>query len=50
MSKPTVLGGHGDNTVPLVGITNIAGIPISSLIAPARLEEIVTRARKGGGE
>jgi len=45
-----VLGGHGDDMVPLVGSTNIAGIPIASLIAPERLEEIVTRARKGGGE
>jgi malate dehydrogenase len=45
-----VLGGHGDDMVPLVGSTNVGGIPVSKLIAPERLEEIVTRARKGGGE
>ncbi len=45
-----VLGGHGDDMVPLVGSTNVGGIPISKLIAADRLEEIVTRARKGGAE
>jgi malate dehydrogenase len=45
-----VLGGHGDDMVPLVGSTNVGGIPISRLIPAARLEEIVNRARKGGGE
>jgi len=45
-----VLGGHGDDMVPLVGSTNVGGIPISKLIPAERLEEIVTRARKGGGE
>jgi malate dehydrogenase len=45
-----VLGGHGDDMVPLIGSTNVGGIPISKLIPADRLEEIVTRARKGGGE
>jgi malate dehydrogenase len=45
-----VLGGHGDDMVPLVGSTNVGGIPISKLIKPDRLEAIVDRARKGGGE
>ncbi|HLK55626.1 MAG TPA: malate dehydrogenase [Chthonomonadaceae bacterium] len=45
-----VLGGHGDDMVPLVGSTNIGGIPISKLIPAERLEAIVARARKGGGE
>ncbi len=45
-----VLGGHGDDMVPLVGSTNIGGIPISKLIPADRLEAIVDRARKGGGE
>src|SRR5262249_22091145 len=45
-----VLGGHGDDMVPLVGSTNVGGIPISSLIPADRLEQIVDRARKGGGE
>ncbi len=45
-----VLGGHGDDMVPLVGSTNVGGIPVSSLIPAERLEAIVERARKGGGE
>ena len=45
-----VLGGHGDDMVPLVGSTNVGGKPISSLIPADRLEAIVDRARKGGGE
>jgi malate dehydrogenase len=45
-----VLGGHGDDMVPLVGSTNVGGIPIRKLIKPDRLEAIVDRARKGGGE
>ena len=45
-----VLGGHGDTMVPLVGPTNIGGIPVSELIPGGRLEEIVQRTRDGGGE
>ena len=45
-----VLGGHGDDMVPLVGSTNVGGIPVSKLIPADRLEAIVERARKGGGE
>src|SRR5579884_88457 len=45
-----VLGGHGDDMVPLVGSTNVGGIPISKLIPAERLNSIVDRARKGGGE
>ena len=45
-----VLGGHGDTMVPVVESTNVAGIPISQLIEPKRLEEIVQRARDGGAE
>ena len=45
-----VLGGHGDDMVPLIGSTNIGGVPISNLINPERLAQIVDRARKGGGE
>ena len=45
-----VLGGHGDDMVPLVGSTNVGGIPIRKLIPADRLEAIVDRARKGGGE
>jgi malate dehydrogenase len=45
-----VLGGHGDTMVPLVGSTNVGGVPVSELIAPNRLNEIVQRTRDGGGE
>ncbi len=45
-----VLGGHGDDMVPILGSTNIGGVPIAKMIRPDRLAEIVTRTRKGGGE
>jgi malate dehydrogenase len=45
-----LLGGHGDDMVPLPRYTFAGGIPITQLIKPDRLEEIVTRARKGGAE
>ena len=45
-----VLGGHGDTMVPLLRYTSVGGIPVGKLIAPDRLEEIVQRTRKGGGE
>jgi malate dehydrogenase len=45
-----VLGGHGDDMVPLVRYTTVGGIPISEFLPPERVEAIVQRARKGGGE
>ncbi|HRE47050.1 MAG TPA: malate dehydrogenase [Aggregatilineales bacterium] len=45
-----VLGGHGDEMVPLPRHTSVAGIPIRELIAEDRLQAIIERARKGGGE
>jgi len=45
-----VLGGHGDEMVPLTRHSNVAGTPLRDLIASGRLEEIVNRTRKGGGE
>lgn len=45
-----VLGGHGDDMVPLVRYSNVAGIPIEKLIPAERIESIVQRARVGGGE
>jgi malate dehydrogenase len=45
-----VLGGHGDQMVPVASFTNVAGIPITDLIAPERLAEIVQRTRDGGAE
>jgi malate dehydrogenase len=45
-----VLGGHGDDMVPLVRYSSAGGIPIEKLISAERLEAIVTRTRKGGSE
>lgn len=45
-----VLGGHGDNMVPLVRYSNVGGIPIEKLIPQDRIEAIVQRTRTGGGE
>jgi len=46
----TVLGGHGDSMVPLARYSNIAGIPLTHFISQERLDAIITRTRKGGGE
>lgn len=45
-----VLGGHGDEMVPLTRHSNVAGIPLREILPPDRLEAIVERTRKGGGE
>lgn len=50
-----VLGGHGDSMVPLVGMSNVAGVTLQDLvkkgtITQAKLDEIVKRTRNGGGE
>ena len=45
-----LMGGHGDEMVPLPRFTTIGGIPVSEFIAEDRLNAIVDRARKGGGE
>ena len=45
-----VLGGHGDDMVPLTHHSNVAGIPLDEILSPDRLEAIVERTRKGGGE
>ncbi|MBS0285885.1 MAG: malate dehydrogenase [Proteobacteria bacterium] len=50
-----VLGGHGDSMVPLIGMSNIAGVSLTTLvkegkITQERLDEIVKRTRNGGGE
>ena len=44
------LGGHGDDMVPLVRYSYAGGIPLETLIPKDRLEAIVERTRKGGGE
>src|SRR4029453_10639251 len=50
-----VLGGHGDDMVPLVRYSTVAGIPLPDVVRMGwmrqeRLDEIVDRTRKGGGE
>ena len=45
-----LMGGHGDEMVPLPRFTTIGGIPVGEFIAADRLNAIVDRARKGGGE
>jgi malate dehydrogenase len=45
-----VLGGHGDEMVPLPRHTSVAGIPIRELMAEDKLQAIIERTRKGGGE
>ena len=45
-----VLGGHGDTMVPLARMCTVAGVPISKLIKPDRIEAIVKRTRDGGAE
>ena len=45
-----VLGGHGDEMVPLTNHSNIAGIPLREYLPADRLEAIVNRTRKGGAE
>lgn len=45
-----VLGGHGDTMVPLPRYTTVSGIPIPDLMSAERIEALVDRTRKGGGE
>jgi len=45
-----VLGGHGDEMVPLPRYTTIAGIPVTELLPKERIDAIVERTRKGGSE
>ena len=45
-----VLGGHGDTMVPLPRHTSIAGIPLTELMAQDKIDAIIQRTRKGGGE
>ena len=45
-----LMGGHGDDMVPLPRYTSISGIPVTQFITKQRLDEIIERAKKGGGE
>ena len=45
-----VLGGHGDDMVPLLRSSTVGGVPLTQLLPREKLEAIVDRTRKGGGE
>ncbi len=48
--RTTVLGGHGDDMVPVLSYCTINGVPVRQLISKTKLDAIVDRTRKGGGE
>jgi malate dehydrogenase len=45
-----VLGGHGDQMVPVVSATTVGGVPLTKLVSADRIEAMVQRTRVGGGE
>jgi malate dehydrogenase len=45
-----VLGGHGDQMVPVVSATTVGGVPLAKLVGADRIDAMVERTRKGGGE
>ena len=48
--QTVVLGGHGDQMVPVVSATTVGGVPLRKLVSDERIEAMVERTRKGGGE
>jgi malate dehydrogenase len=48
--QAVLMGGHGDTMVPLPRYTTVAGIPVTELIEKSKLDAIVDRTKKGGGE
>ncbi|MBD3181647.1 malate dehydrogenase [Candidatus Poribacteria bacterium] len=48
--SPMVLGGHGDEMVPLPRYTTVSGIPITELLSQEKIEKLIERTRKGGAE
>ena len=48
--RASVMGGHGDDMVPLPRYSTVAGVPLSDLLTDAEIEEIVNRTRHGGAE
>jgi malate dehydrogenase len=48
--QATVLGGHGDQMVPVVSATTVGGIPLRKLVADDEIDAMVQRTAKGGGE
>ena len=49
-TQAMVMGGHGDTMVPLPRYTTVSGIPISELMPQERVQALIERTRKGGGE
>jgi malate dehydrogenase len=45
-----VLGGHGDQMVPVVSATTVGGVPLTKLVAREKIDELIERTRGGGGE
>jgi len=48
--RALLMGGHGDDMVPLKRYTTVAGIPVTQLIRPDRLDQIIQQTRMGGGQ
>jgi malate dehydrogenase len=48
--QAVVLGGHGDQMVPVVSSTTVGGVPLARLLPKEKIDELVERTRKGGGE
>jgi malate dehydrogenase len=48
--KGVLMGGHGDDMVPLPRFTSVAGIPLPELMGKSKIDELIERARKGGIE
>ncbi len=48
--QAVLMGGHGDTMVPLPRYTTVGGIPVTELIAKDKLDAIIERTKKGGGE
>ena len=48
--QAVLMGGHGDTMVPLPRYTTVSGIPVTEMIDEAKLDAIVERTKKGGGE
>jgi len=48
--RAMVLGGHGDDMVPALSYCTVNGVPVRQLIAPDKLNALIERTRKGGGE
>jgi malate dehydrogenase len=48
--RAMVLGGHGDDMVPVLSMTTVHGVPVAAVLGPEKLDAIVVRTRKGGGE